>query len=65
MKQYHYQEQLNINVEVYANSKKEAEKKVTASITKAFAKMPYLWTLNKDIADASFDTLDTNIEEIK
>jgi hypothetical protein len=61
MKSYHYQETLNINVEVYANSKQEAKEKVTSALEVALSQMTALDQIDQDIRDNSFDTLDIKV----
>lgn len=61
MKSYQYQETLIINVEVYANSKKEAMEKVASALSTAFGQMQPLDQINQDIRDNSFDTIGTEI----
>jgi hypothetical protein len=61
MKSYQYQETLIINVEVYANSKKEAQEKVSSALAIAFDQMQTLDQIEKDIRDNSFDTLGIEI----
>jgi hypothetical protein len=64
MKTYHYQETLNINVEVYANSEKEAQEKVASAIGIALGSMKPIDQINQDIRDNSFDTLEIKVQEL-
>lgn len=63
MKSYQYQETLIINVEVFANSKKDAMEKVSSALAIAFDQMQTLDQINQDIRDNSFDTIATEITQ--
>lgn len=63
MKKYHYQETLNINVEVYAKSKKEAQDKVASALAWVFERMPNIDEYDKSIGDNSFDTIEITVTE--
>jgi ribosomal protein L20A (L18A) len=63
MKKYQYQETLNINVEVYANSRKEAQDKVASALGSAFGSMRSLDQIDQDIRDSSFDTIEIHTQE--
>lgn len=63
MKSYHYQETLNINVEVYANSKQEAQDKVASALGIALSRITELDQIDQDIRDNSFDTIQIQVTE--
>lgn len=64
MKTYHYQETLIVNVEVYANSKQEAQEKVASAIGTALGSMQPIDQIEKDIRDNSFDTIEVEVKEL-
>lgn len=61
MKKYHYQETLIINVEVYAESKNDAQDKVASALGIALSNMKPLDTIEQDIRDNSFDSIDVSV----
>lgn len=65
MKKYNYQENLNINVEVYANSAKEAQDKVASALGQALGSMSHLDQIDQDIRSNSYDTINISVEEDK
>lgn len=64
MNKYHYQETLNINVEVYANTNLEAQEKVASALGVAFGSMQNLDQINQDIRDNSFDPIEVSVKQI-
>ena len=61
MKKYRYQETLIINVEVYAESKNDAQDKVASALGTALSSMTPIDNIDGDIRDNSFDSVDVSV----
>jgi len=65
MKKYHYQENININVEVEGDSIHDARSKVVQALGLALNRMFPLEAINKDIKSTAYDTIKIEVTEIK
>jgi hypothetical protein len=61
MIKYQYQETLIIKVEVYAESKNDAQDKVASALGIALSSMKPLDTIEQDIRDNSFDSIEISV----